>query len=154
MSLRHFALWTVVTPLALPLVNPRPSLPAPFNRGIEVLPPSSRNETGIAFDPKQWFSQGSPKPDSPSLSGSPIRSSPGSCAALSKFYADMGRPMWFNKTGWVGESSDSFASSMSCCSWHGVSCKGNVISTLILSSNGLNGPLSPALFTLPGLENL
>ena len=154
----HFALWTVVTSLALALVNPRPSLPAPFNRGIKVPPehraPSSRSETSVAFDPKQWFKQGSPKPDSPSLSGTPARSSPGSCAALSKGYADMGGPMWFNKTGWVEEFSDSSASPMPCCGWHGVLCKGNVISTLVLSSNGLNGPLPPALFTLPGLENM
>ena len=150
-------------PLALALANPLPPPPTLFNRGIKVRA-SSHSDHGIAssvFDPKQ-FLQGSPspKPDSPSpspssaLPGTHIRPAPGSCAALSRVYAEMGGTSWVNQSGWVGEFSNPSGPSMPCCDWYGVLCKGNVISTLDLSSNGLSGPLSTALFTLPGLENL
>lgn len=81
---------------------------------------------------------------------------PGSCAALSKVYTDMGGKSWANQTGWDDESAPATGSSstMPCCDWFGVVCKGNAISALDLSGNGLNGALSPALFTLPDLNRL
>lgn len=162
--LHRFALCTLTTSLALALGSPHPHPPAltTLNRGIKVPPElraSTRREysgTSGVFNPKEWFSQdsSSPRPESPPLPGTHIKPAPGSCAALSKVYVEMGGTLWTNRSGWAEGSSDSSASPMPCCSWHGVLCKGNVISTLDLSSNGLSGSLSPVLFTLPGLENL
>lgn len=98
-------------------------------------------------------------PASPTGAGSPkshVMPAPGSCAALSKIYSDMGGKSWANQTGWDNESAPATGSSstMPCCDWFGVVCKSNTISALDLSGNGLNGALSPALFTLPDLNRL
>jgi hypothetical protein len=165
--LLRFALCAATTPLALALASPLPPPSTLFNRGIKVPPElraSSRSGHGSVsgvFNPKEWFSQGSPSPKSYSppsslvqLPGTDIKPAPGSCAALSEVYAEMGGTSWVNQSGWAVESSKFSESPMPCCNWYGVFCKGNVISTLDLSSNGLSGPLSMAFFTLPGLENL
>lgn len=99
------------------------------------------------FNPGAWYAEGAP-------ATTHIKPAPaGGCATLYKVYTDMGGESWTNQTGW-STGSDKPSSSMGCCSWHGVACKGDLITGLDLADNRLNGALSPALFQIPGLDRL
>lgn len=138
-----------------------------FNKGIKVpkelrarsRQSSERDEKRI-FNPGGWFALGNPATSSVSPSATShakLAPAPGNssspCEALFKMYTDMGGSGWHNQTGWKNGGYISPTSTV-CCSWYGISCKGGVVSTIDVEKNGLVGPLSPALFTLPGLENM
>lgn len=154
-----------LAPLALSLPNPKSAARnVAFiykgNKGIKV-PSEMRASTmqarvdseGAAapevFNPGAWYADGAP-------ATTHIKPAPaGGCATLYKVYTDMGGESWTNQTGWSTGSSDKpSSSSMGCCGWFGVTCKGDTIVGLDLADNRLNGALSPALFQIPGLDKL
>lgn len=157
---RQLLFTAAVAPLALSLPNPRSATRnVAFiykgNKGIKV--PSELRASGMEartveastemFNPGGWYADAVP-------ATTHIKPAPaGGCATLYKVYTDMGGESWTNKTGWSA-GSDKPSSSMSCCGWFGVTCKGDTITGLDLSDNRLNGALSPALFQLPGLDRL
>ena len=69
--------------------------------------------------------------------------------ALVAMYSGLGGSHWYNRTGWDAAASvaagDVDASSVSPCSWHGVSCFGSVVTKITLSNNNLVGSLTPAM---------
>lgn len=73
------------------------------------------------------------------------------CASLRKLFDDMGGHEWIDSTGWTADAS----SFKTCCRAFGVSCNtAGRVTALDLGSNGLSGPLSPAVFDLRYLTRL
>lgn len=81
-----------------------------------------------------------------------LRGSSNDCNALKTFFDDMGGPEWIQSRGWSTLDS---SSSKSWCQAYGVSCNSlGRVTALDLGSNGLSGPLSPAVFALRYLSRL
>ena len=97
------------------------------------------------------------------------------CTILYKIYIDMNGTSWVINRGWASGTTfksisphststaasskhpeaDSDKSILDCCDWYGVTCnKESTVTALDLAGNGLSGPISPWIFSLPDLQRL
>ncbi|MBI5953196.1 MAG: leucine-rich repeat domain-containing protein [Chloroflexi bacterium] len=68
------------------------------------------------------------------------------CEALTALYDSTNGVTWWNKTNWLQTNTP--------CDWHGVTCDGGYVTSIVLEENGLNGPIPPELGNLGSLASL
>ncbi|MDH5507614.1 MAG: hypothetical protein OEZ02_10370 [Anaerolineae bacterium] len=68
------------------------------------------------------------------------------CKGLKRFYKNTNGATWKNKDKWMTNTNP--------CTWNGVTCSGGLVTSLILTDNGLTGYLKPSINKLVNLRTL